>query len=91
MPPGCAWIDPVLISQLPYSCGLSAECTEIIFLKSCAQPSGERRTMTNDIPGLIVLYIFFVAMLSGRVTATAIGEHEISRTLKQNATNTVVL
>ena len=25
---GCAWIDPVLISQLPYSCGLSAECTE---------------------------------------------------------------
>ena len=30
-------------------------------------------------------------MLSGRVTATAIGEHEISRTLKQNATNTVAL
>jgi len=53
MPPGCAWIDPVLISQLPYSCGLSAECTEIIFLKSCAQPSGERQMMANDIFGLI--------------------------------------
>ena len=40
--PGCVWFDPVLVSQSPYSCGLRAECTEIIFFESCAELSGVR-------------------------------------------------